>query len=145
MSDQIAQNDTKHQKQGIDHYPFEVGASTSVDSDGVAKVRIARGVRIILFFALNRYTWFLFFKISIRGSGMNSHKEADESNPGGSVLVLDDSEKNLPSVPCYRELTEMGHHDRSVSEETLTEGMADPTERKLITKRQRTPSIQPLT
>ncbi|RCN28531.1 hypothetical protein ANCCAN_25723, partial [Ancylostoma caninum] len=34
--------------------------------------------------------------------GLNARKEADEGNPGGSVLVLDDAEKNLPSVPCYK-------------------------------------------
>ncbi|VDO20199.1 unnamed protein product [Haemonchus placei] len=114
--------------------------------------------------------------------GMNARKEADETNPGASLLVLDDAEKNLPSVPCYKltaiaaplmnhlkalmqviqdqqselntvkqqlyhykELAESGSRDRSVSEETLTECATDPQERKLITKRQRTPSIQPVT
>ncbi|KIH55958.1 hypothetical protein ANCDUO_13870, partial [Ancylostoma duodenale] len=114
--------------------------------------------------------------------GLNARKEADEGNPGGSVLVLDDAEKNLPSVPCYKltaiaaplmnhlkalmqviqdqqqelntvkqqlyhykELAESGSRDRSVSEETLTECSSDLQERKLITKRQRTPSIQPVT
>lgn len=34
--------------------------------------------------------------------GMNARKEADEANPGGAILVLNDNEKNLPSVPCYK-------------------------------------------
>lgn len=33
---------------------------------------------------------------------MNAHKEADETNSGASVLVLDDNDRHLPSVPCYR-------------------------------------------
>ncbi|KJH44990.1 hypothetical protein DICVIV_08974 [Dictyocaulus viviparus] len=113
---------------------------------------------------------------------MNARKETDEANPGASVLMLDDMERNLPSVPCYKltaiaaplmnhlkalmqviqdqqlelntvkqqlyhykELAECGSRDRSVSEETLTECSTEPhpQERKVMTKRQRAPSVQP--
>ncbi|CAD6188667.1 unnamed protein product [Caenorhabditis auriculariae] len=111
-----------------------------------------------------------------------ARKEYDEEAPGGDVLVLENQEPNVPSVPCYK-LTAiaaplMNHlkavmqviqdqqnelnvvrqqlyhykklasdvetHDRSVSEETLTD-MGEQGERKIVTKRQRAPSIQPMT
>ncbi|EYC00481.1 hypothetical protein Y032_0115g495 [Ancylostoma ceylanicum] len=259
ISDQI-ENDKKHQTQGIDHCNFEVGTSSSLDSDGLAKVHVLTHPRLVhaseitvqqptvlehaqpvltpterlrrsddvIFQALltkqtilsqflpgdkkgrteelekltellgglavadlkQRDCKELAMSAIVHGNrlldsinqGLNARKEADEGNPGGSVLVLDDAEKNLPSVPCYKltaiaaplmnhlkalmqviqdqqqelntvkqqlyhykELAESGSRDRSVSEETLTECSSDLQERKLITKRQRTPSIQPVT
>lgn len=259
ISDQI-ENDKKHQTQEIEHCNFEVGTSSSLDSDGLAKVhvlthprlvhaseitvqqptvlehaqpvltpteRLRRSDDVILQALLTKQTILAQFlpgekkgrteeleKLTellgglavadlkqrdckelamsaiVHGNrlldsinqGMNARKEADEANPGGSLLVLEDAEKNLPSVPCYKltaiaaplmnhlkalmqviqdqqaelstvkqqlyhykELAECGSRDRSVSEETLTECSSDPQERKLITKRQRTPSIQPVT
>ncbi|XGW33518.1 hypothetical protein V3C99_017715 [Haemonchus contortus] len=259
ISDQI-ENDKKHQTQGIEHCNFEVGTSSSLDSDGLAKVHVLTHPRLVhaseitvqqptvlehaqpvltpterlrrsddvIFQALltkqtilaqflpgekkgrteelekltellgglavadlkQRDCKELAMSAIVHGNrlldsinqGMNARKEADEANPGASLLVLDDAEKNLPSVPCYKltaiaaplmnhlkalmqviqdqqselntvkqqlyhykELAESGSRDRSVSEETLTECATDPQERKLITKRQRTPSIQPVT
>ncbi|VDM58603.1 unnamed protein product [Angiostrongylus costaricensis] len=34
--------------------------------------------------------------------GMNARKEVNEANPGASMMLLDDTEKDLPSVPCYK-------------------------------------------
>lgn len=33
---------------------------------------------------------------------MKAHKESDDTNSGQAVLVLDDNERHLPGVPCYK-------------------------------------------
>ncbi|KAJ1351201.1 hypothetical protein KIN20_007171 [Parelaphostrongylus tenuis] len=157
ITDQI-EIDKKHQTQGIQPCNFEVGTSSSLDSEGLAKVHVLTHPRLVnaseitiqqptvlehaqpqtilaeflpgdkkgrteeleklteLLGGLSvadlkqRDCRELAMSAIVHGNrlldsinqGMNARKEADEANPGSYVLLLDDTEKDLPSVPCYK-------------------------------------------